>query len=155
MDAITKDFLEFTERVGEITGRDTLESRIIAILFLSTEDLAMDELAKMTGYSLASVCNKVRQLEKANLLTRKTKPGTKKIYLSIEKDSIKLMKRVLKHVQDSQLKVVRDFLPAIIARHKGKADPAKILLLERHLCQITKVDKFIEHMMQELDKVHP
>jgi DNA-binding transcriptional regulator GbsR (MarR family) len=155
MDAVTKDFSEFTERVGEIAGRDTLESRIIAILFLNAEDLCMDDLMKMTGYSLASVCNKVRALEKAGLITRKTKPGTKKIFLSMEKDSIRLMMQVLKHIRESQLTVVRTHLPAIIAKHKGRADPAKITLLERHLHQITKVDRFIEKMMLELDKVHP
>jgi DNA-binding transcriptional regulator GbsR (MarR family) len=123
MDAITSDFVGFAECVGELTGQDSLESKITAILFIEPNDVAMDELAKMTGYSLPSICNKVRRMEQAGLIIRRTRPGTKKVYLFMEKDPTKVIKNHLKQMQQIRMKIAKEGLPQLIAKYKGKADP--------------------------------
>ncbi|MFH1915832.1 MAG: hypothetical protein ABIJ21_01075 [Nanoarchaeota archaeon] len=152
MDDITRSFVELSLAVGELAGRDNLESQILAILFIEPEEIAMDELARMTRYSLASVCNKVHQLERAGIIVRRSKPGTKKVFLYMEKDTAKALKNTLKAIQNARIKLVKERLPNIIEKHK-KANPKKIDILRRHLQYLNKMDAVIDHMLEEFDKM--
>ena len=68
---------------------DSLTSTIVARLFIEPGEVSIKELAEWAVYSLASVSNKVRQLEPSGFIVKRIKPGTRKIYVRANKDVLR------------------------------------------------------------------
>lgn len=92
MKNLEKEAVGFFKGIGRMHGLDDLSSMIFAILITEPEEITMQDLAKKTGYSLASISNKVKMLVDFGVITRNAKPGSKKAYLYMEKDFLKLFK---------------------------------------------------------------
>ncbi|MBW2988238.1 hypothetical protein KY318_01895, partial [Candidatus Woesearchaeota archaeon] len=56
---------------------------------IEPEEIPMEELARKTGYSLSSICLKLKLLESMGLVLKKRKPGSNRVYLFMEKDIVK------------------------------------------------------------------
>ena len=80
MTELEKKFIEFYQNIGRGYGLDSLFLTIFAKLYISPEETAMDDLVGETGYSLASISNKVKELENAGLVRKTKRPGRKKIH---------------------------------------------------------------------------
>ena len=78
MDELEKKFSGMYRKIGAMQGMDDLFSSIFSLLVLEPEDIAMDELAKKTGYSVASISNKVKILKVHGIVKKSRKPGSKK-----------------------------------------------------------------------------
>ena len=85
----------------------------------------MDELAKKTGYSLASVSNKVKMLESLGMVTRRTKPGSRKVFLYTEKNLLDIMKQQLIKKQEYAIKMAKGTAFSIIEKNKNKLKSEK------------------------------
>lgn len=121
MDSIEKDIVEYFKKIGAIQGLDELTSTIIAIIYTAVEDITMEDLVRKTGYSLASISNKIKFLSDLNLIKKYTKPGNKKIYLHIEKDHLKMIKSGLAIIE-KKLEITKKEIPLILERHKKSKD---------------------------------
>ena len=63
MKELEKRFIEMYNKIGRVQGMDNLLTSIFALLILEPDDIAMDDLAHKTGYSLASISNKIKLME--------------------------------------------------------------------------------------------
>lgn len=158
MDQIDKQFIEFYQNIGRAQGfNDNLLTSIMALLFLEPGEVAMEDIAKETGYSLASVSNKVKFLEATGFVKRTTKPGTRKAYLYSEKDFLKVMKQALIKKNEHVINAAKQRIPDMIKENKPKAktekQKQKIKILEKYLQQMLKFEIVIQHMIKEFDKI--
>ncbi len=153
MSQIDQQFIEFYQNIGRSQGfNDSLLTTIMAMLFLEPKDVAMDDLAKKTGYSLASISNKVKMLEAIGFVKRKSKPGTRKVFLYAEKDFLKVFKQALVKKQENVINLAKTRLPEIVKQNKS-GDKQKIKMIENYYNQMLKLEKAIQHFIVEIDKI--
>ena len=96
----------FVERAGCLCERDGLPriaGRILGLLLVSPEPLALDTIAERLGVSRASVSTDARRLVEQGILERVGRPGDRKDYYQMAADS---------HVRslEQRLATVRQFL---------------------------------------------
>ncbi|MBR3118712.1 GbsR/MarR family transcriptional regulator [Oceanobacillus profundus] len=76
-DIIVNIMIEFSKTI-ELFGLTTVEARLFAYLYLSEEDLTLDEMADALGKSKTSISTNIRSLAELNLVTRVWKKGVRK-----------------------------------------------------------------------------
>lgn len=157
MDEIDKDFIEMYQGVSLMFGLDSTSIMIFAKLYIEPEDMAMEDLAKETGYSLASISNRIKMLEAMGFVKRNMKPGSKKIFLYTEKDFVKIIKEHLMKKEEQGIKVVKEKVPEIIKKYKDKVksdrEKKKLKILENYYIQISKFEKILRNTRNEFEKM--
>ncbi|MBW2971181.1 MarR family transcriptional regulator [Candidatus Woesearchaeota archaeon] len=118
MSDLEKDFIEYCVRIGRGMGFDSLSGKLIGIVYIEPEKVAMEELAQRTGYSLASVSARLKKLESHGLVERSKQPGSKKLYYFMEKDLHKVMQKMFKRVYDTEVVAAKNEMPRLIDRYK-------------------------------------
>ncbi|MFH1642912.1 MAG: hypothetical protein ABIC04_08520 [Nanoarchaeota archaeon] len=157
MDEINKKISSLFIDMGCGQGiNNSLFMTIFANLYMEPEPIPMENLAKNTGYSLASISNKVNML--GPLIQKTRKPGSKKLFLYMEKDILNIWKQALLKKEKYVIIKTKEKLPLIIKDYKKKAktetDNKKIKILENYYDQILKFEKVIKKIIIELDKVN-
>ncbi len=157
MKELEKEFVGMYQQAGHFFGQDDALTTIYGILYLEPGELSMDELVIRTGYSLASVSNKIKTLESIGLVSKKKRPGSKKIFVYIEKDLFKAMKKTLLTKETQGIKHLKERLPEIIKKYKDKAksenDRKKIRILEEYNVQIIKLEKLLQKMIKTIEEL--
>lgn len=158
MEELDQKFIDFYQNVGRSMGiNDNLLLKIIAILFLEHKEIAMEDLAKKTGYSLASISSKAKILETMGFARRTSKPGTRKAFLFIEKDFLKLFQQQLIKKQEYLIKQAKEKIPEIIKEYKHKSktnkQKQKLKILENYHAQILKFEKIIQYMIKKIEEM--
>jgi HTH-type transcriptional regulator, osmoprotectant uptake regulator len=156
MNQITKEFNEILQRTGNPGCTDSLIMSIYAILYLESEPVAMEDLAKMTGYSLASVSSKTNIMETMGLIERRNMPRTRKLYYYMDKDLSGLFKNLFIKKEKKQIAVVKQMLPKVIEKYKKREldEPEKKRLenLQKYYKSITKLEKIIKKIITMIDE---
>lgn len=156
MDSLEKEMIDFYRAAGRLQGVDDSLTTIMGVLFLEPREISMEELAKKTGYSLASICNKIRMFEPAGFVKRIRKPGTKKIFLSAEKDVLKILKKGFIIKQESVIKLSKERLPGIIEKYKKKKltdeQKEKLKIIEDYYKGMLRFESIIKEILQKLDE---
>ncbi|MEK6964345.1 MAG: hypothetical protein AABX70_08020 [Nanoarchaeota archaeon] len=49
-----QQFIELVQTIGSLSGLDPLSSMIFGVVYLEPDSISLEEVAKKTGYSLAS-----------------------------------------------------------------------------------------------------
>ena len=131
--------------------KDALASWIYARLYIEPGEMAMAALAEEAGYSLASVSNKVRALEQAGCVVRRTRPGTRKVYVSAQKDVTGVFLRQLEQIRRTQTLVMMREIPPMIDRYAGgdmtEEMAETIALLRQMYEEMATIDGIITEMM--------
>ncbi|MFH1511705.1 MAG: hypothetical protein ABIF10_08500 [Candidatus Woesearchaeota archaeon] len=150
--SLESDFIELIRSLGRSQGLDDLLTTAFAICYLEPRPVAMEQIAKRTGYSLASVSNKVRMLESLGIMQRCSMPGSRKIFLKVDKE-MKSMFRALLLKKVANLDVVRQRVPQILAENKPRNDEekAKAILIEHYCIQAVKIDKILKDALKKID----
>lgn len=148
-----KEFIDFEAEVGKNAGMDPLASKIFMILFLEPAEVSMEELAERTGYSLASIHNKMKLLERVGHVKRIQKPGTKKVYYFMEKDMMKTFLEIMESTYNQRIKPTIQFLPSLIEKYKSskltEEETQKMAIIKRYYSQLVKVEKFMDKFHKE------
>lgn len=147
------EFTELLKHLCKIQGIDDLTATILAKLFIEPEEISMEDLAKKTGYSLASISNKIKLFEQIDIIKKKTKPGTRKIFLYMEKDFSKFFIRLfLKKLE--VVSIAKTKLPGIIKNYEAQAksnkEKQKLQLIENYYNSILKFDKILQELLQKI-----
>ncbi|MFH1063449.1 MAG: hypothetical protein V1729_00045 [Candidatus Woesearchaeota archaeon] len=156
MKEFEKEFLEFISDTFQRFGLDSLSSQMVSILFLEPDEVAMEDLATRTGYSLASVSTKMRPLEDIGLVKKMKRPGTKRSFYFMDKDVYSIMLRKLDAMERSYITPAKSILPNIIEKQKsGKISPEdkkKMDIIQNYHKQLTEVSEVFNRLKQELGK---
>ena len=153
MHAFEREFIDFQVELGKNAGMDPLVSRIFMILFLEPGELSMEELAERTGYSLASIHNKIKLLEKVGHLNKIKKPGTKKVFYYMEKDMMKTFRDMLERTYHQHIEPAKEFLPQFIEKYrKAKltdSEKKKLEIIIQYHKQLIKMEKIVQKIHDE------
>ncbi|MBD3249861.1 hypothetical protein GF336_07480 [Candidatus Woesearchaeota archaeon] len=163
MNEIEKRFTGFIQNAGTAQGiNDSLFLKLFALLYIEPEEISMDELAEKTGYSLASVSNKIKQIESlfGNMLDlrRMNKPGTRKIYLYMEKDfdPVKMIKDTLSKKYKYVIKAAESELPEVIDKGNNSSDKRtkeQAKNLQKYYNNVQKLEKVIGKLLDYMDDI--
>lgn len=157
MDMIDKEFVEIFKNMGRAYGLSDLPLKVIGILYLEPDEIAMEEIAKKTGYSLASVSNTMKFLVGAGMVQRVKKPGSKKLFYFMDKNLIKLNLKKLEAVYENMIWPLKDQLPSLIRKYKEKVkdetSKKKLEIIENYYKQVTDFESLIEKWKKDLQKL--
>jgi DNA-binding transcriptional regulator GbsR (MarR family) len=81
--------------VASSLGYSDIHGRIIASLLIAKKMLSLLDLAKKTGYSLASVSLSLDMLELAGIIRKIKTPSDRKLYAKLEGDVLESLRNVL------------------------------------------------------------
>ena len=158
MEELNKEIMALFQEMGRGQGlNDDLLMIIFSTLYLEPEPIAMEELAKKTGYSLASISNKTKLLEPIMDITRTRNPGSKKIYLYMEKNILNIWKDALLKKEEHVINKVKEKLPTILKEYKSKAktekDKKKLKIMENYYNQVLIFGKIIKKIINEFNDI--
>jgi len=151
-----QEFIDLMKNLAKSQGMDELTSTIIARLFSEPNEVAMDDLAKETGYSLASISNKVKLFEQAGLFKKTTKPGTRKIFLYMEKDISRMMMGILLKKLEI-MSIAKARMPDILKKYKTQVktekEKQKLKIMEHYYSDVLKFDSLMKEFIEKLAKL--
>ena len=157
MGEFEKEAIEFMYGL-EMEGMDNTSKVIFYNLYLESDAIPMEKLAEKTGYSPATVCNKIKFLEHAGLIKKTRKPGSKKIFVFMEKDFLESTKRHFVSQHEPFIRAIKEKLPLLIEKHKGKVkseeDKKKLKLLENLYNQTLKLEILIDTIIKKTDELN-
>ncbi len=157
MDELEKEWMVAFNKIAKSFGLDDLSSKVVSVLYLEPEEVPMEDLAKKTGYSLASISNTMRLLENMGFVQRIKKPGTKKVYFYMEKDLAKLNIMKINAANEHFIKPAKEFLPQLINKYKSKVKDEKsrkkLRIIENYYLQLLQFEKILQHMLEKLDEI--
>ncbi len=157
MDDIDREFIDFYQNVGKAYGMDSLMATIFARVYIEPGEMGMSELAEETGYSLASVSNKIRQLEPSGLISRSTKPGTRKVYVHADKDILKIAQGQLLRTRANETQPATIEIPRMVERFEkdelSEKQQEKLEILRRYHRDMLKLDSLLEEMLEKLETI--
>lgn len=155
MKPFEQEFIDFIGQVFQGFGLDSLSSTLVGIIFLEPKEISMDELAEKTGYSLASLSNKLRALESMKIVRRVSKPGSKKAYYYIEKDVCEIMRRKLQAMYEQFITPAKTTLPVIIEKYRNAKlssdEKQKMDIIINYHKQLLDVEKCLDKHIKELE----
>ena len=156
MEPLDQQFTDFYRVIGRSYNFDDLTTLIYARLFIDPEEVAMEDLAKETGYSLASISNKLKLLETCGGVVRRTRPGTRKVYVYAQKDMMKIVLSSFVQYQQGEVVMVRTEIPRLLEGLKkkklGKREKAQKEILEKYYADTLMFDEMITRFLAQLNE---
>lgn len=137
---ITRSALE--EEAGELianwfkdAGYSECASRVLAVALVEPNEISMENLAKKTGYSLASVStvlnSKLVFLERLGFYKKYSKPGSKRVFVYADMDLARIQKEALAYKLKNQIRPALKRVPQIIKKYSRLKDVKSMRELEK------------------------
>lgn len=151
---LESEFIDFIIQVNKSFGLDSLSSRLSALIYLSPVEISMDDLSKKTGYSLASISNKMKIIENTGKVKKIKKPGSKKIYYYMDK---KISDVIKQHMEKSYAEIIHpatEFLPILIKKYENTSNNEKEILkmIKNYYKEMITLNKSWKKMLDLLEK---
>ena len=138
-------------------GMDEPLTNIFALVYISPEEIALDELAKKTNYSLASISNKIKMLELMSVVKKIRKPKSKKLYVYMEKDFLKILKDHMFKKQKHIINFAKDHLPEMIKENKArkldKKEKQELKMIENYYESMLKFDIIVKDLIKNIERM--
>jgi DNA-binding transcriptional regulator GbsR (MarR family) len=151
---LLKEPIEFMAGLGVAQGLPDLLSKIFAVIYFEPKEIALEEIAKKTGYGLSSISSAMKMVEPMPHVKRIRKPGSKKVYFYMDKNMTKMMMDSFKQKLTLVIKPGKEKLPLIIKNyeeylktHKDKEIKAKLKILKDYHNQITEFEQIIKKFL--------
>ncbi|MCD6496051.1 MAG: winged helix-turn-helix transcriptional regulator [Candidatus Aenigmarchaeota archaeon] len=149
------EYIELIAETGRSMGLGAVSSKIRGILMAEPREVSLDELAGRTGYSLSAVSTSARMLTNMGMVKRIRKPGSRKVFLYMEKDMMKMMQQNMKNVM-GMMATFKARLPDIIKRCKSSGcTNEEVEIMQRHYRMMLVMESFVEKipdMLKEAEK---
>ena len=162
MESPKNAFIELITENSKVNGLDELSSKIIGILFIEPEEIALDELANRTGYSLSAVSTALKFIERAGIVKRSKKPKSRKVYFYMEKDMLAMSLQIVRTKYEKIFFSAKQKLPKIIDEYNKQQEQSKntedeLRIVEDYYKALTFfeqilkefIDKFEQYRMSE------
>lgn len=156
-------FQETMFNMARAHGLDTVASCIMAFLSIQTTEVTMDDIAKHTGYSLASISTAANALIRMRIINKTKKPGSKKLYLTGNQNPISMMEEKIHIMKEHEIGEQKNELPKIIKelkiiikeeKNKDKKNQYKkqLKIIEKHAEESEFMMHVMEIIQQEIEK---
>jgi DNA-binding transcriptional regulator GbsR (MarR family) len=99
---LKQDFTEGLSQISRFWGFPKGMGAIFAVLYISPNPLALDEIVQQTGLTKGAISTEVRTLARMGLVHRSSKLGDRKDYYEAESDFYKSIRSILKERQNSE-----------------------------------------------------
>ncbi|MCF7799235.1 HTH domain-containing protein [Candidatus Woesearchaeota archaeon] len=163
---MTKPIEEYKKIVAEIEqkkGVKVATAKIVAEIFATPEEISIEELANKTKYSLATISNNVSFLEQIGVISRIKKPGSKRIYVTAERDFINILIKSMNKNHEIAVRPLKQILPGLIAeqkklvKHAQESNRKKQLkeelnIIQQHYEQVRIMEQLLDHVISQCNK---
>jgi DNA-binding transcriptional regulator GbsR (MarR family) len=149
------EFIELIAENSKVNGLDELSSRIIGILFIEPKEIALDELAKRTGYSLSAVSTAMKFIERAGVVKRSKKPKSRKVYYYMEKDILVMFIQLLRRKYENIILPSKYKLPRIIEKYKlekSENSEEELRIVKAYYKQVLFSEQLIKDSINTLEQ---
>ncbi len=154
MKELDSKFIEYLGDMGKSFGLDDLPLKVFAVLFIEPDEISLEEIAKKTGYSLASISMTTKMLESMRAIKRIRKPGSKKVFFYMDKDMVRWNLIKLDLAKNSIIKPAKQQLPGLIKEYRQKAktdkDKKKVEIIDNYYGQILLFERLLEKWKKDL-----
>ncbi len=155
---LEQEFLDMTHEIASQVGQDRLLTLIVSTLFLEPKEITMEDLAHKCGYSLASVSQKIKFLTPFNIVKKKTRPGSKKIYLYMKKNFLSTWLHQMINAQTTRVAIAKEKTPLILKKYKNRLKTSRekeiYKILQTYYKQIVIFDKILNSTIKLAKKYH-
>lgn len=152
-----KEVFDLGQEIANNFGMDNLTGKIFLMLYLEPEAVALEEIAKETGYSLSTVSAKMKIIEQHGMIQRVRKPGSKKAFFFMEKDLGKIVAMKLEGAIQAEIIPVKKHLPGILKKYKEKVASSKdetlkkkYNIMKKYYSQMKKFDIIMNKLLKEV-----
>ncbi len=148
-------FIELIVENSKVNGFDELSSKIIGILFIEPEEIALDELANRTGYSLSAVSTALKFIERAGIVKRSKKPKSRKVYFYMEKDMLAMSLQIVRRKYEKILFPSKQKLPNIIELYKqdsSKNSGAELMIVEDYYKSLIFFEQILKEFIEKFER---
>ena len=149
------EFIELISENSKVNGLDELSSRIVGILFIEPEEIALDELAKRTGYSPSAVSTAMKFIERAGIVKRSKKPKSRKVYFYMEKDMLAMHLQIHRRKYENIILPSKHKLPKIIEKYKlekSENSEEELRIVENYYKQVLFSEQLIKDSIKTLEQ---
>ncbi|WP_340818238.1 hypothetical protein [Methanolobus sp. WCC4] len=157
MNEIEKKIIDIGHEIFKGYGVDDSTARILSILNFESDEISMEELAERTGYSRASISLKIKNIEHFWSIKRITKPGSRKTYLSMEKNLLDAFALQIRNGYETELNIAKRKIAPLIDEYKDNAvtqeQKVKLETYEMYLVEINKFEELIRHIYDHIDQL--
>jgi DNA-binding transcriptional regulator GbsR (MarR family) len=141
-----QEFREIVYESCKAIGLDDFPSRLISVLQSEKEGISLGELAEITGYSLSNLSTTIKGMEDRDMVKKFKKPGSRKMYVVMDKDITSFFIELQKKRYQQSLKPSLNKIPEIIKKYKDTEE------FEEELLMITDYYKQTLFMAEETKK---
>lgn len=121
-DTPKEEFKEIVYESCKALGLDDFPSRIISTLQSEVEEISLGDIAKITGYSLSALSTTIKAMEERNLVKRFKKPGSRKVYVVMDKNITSFFIELQKKRYEQSIEPSLSLIPDIIERYKDSEE---------------------------------
>ncbi len=149
------EFIELIAENSKVNGLDELSSKIIGILFIEPEEVALDELANRTGYSLSAVSTALKFIERAGIVKRTKKPKSRKVYFYMGKDMLAISLQIMKRKYEKIILPSKQKLPRIIEKYKQestKESGEELGIVENYYKEILFFEQILKEFIETFEQ---
>ncbi|TGC09529.1 GbsR/MarR family transcriptional regulator [Methanolobus halotolerans] len=155
MTDIEEKIIDIGHEIFKGYGVDDITAQILSILNFEPNAISMEELAQRTGYSLASISLKVKNIEQFWSIKRISKPGSRKTYLQMEKNLLDAFATQIRNGFETELSLAKTKITPLIEEYKENAatqeQKTKLHTYENYLSQIDKFEELIRHIYSQIN----
>ena len=150
------EFIEMMVEIQRAKGLDELSSKLIGIMFIEPNEITLNELSEITGYSLSAISTSMKFLERTGLVKRFKKPGSRKLYFYMGKDMPSMLTEIVKKLEKN-VSMLKSRIPGIIEMYKlekSKSSKEELKIVENYYKQLLDFERMMKKIteMIETDK---
>ena len=149
------------EEAGELiagwfkdAGYSECSSRVLATALVEPNEISLEDLAKNTGYSLASVSTvlntKLKFLERLGVYKKYSKPGSKRVFVYADMDLARIQKEAFAYKVKNQIRPALKRIPQIIKKYsrlKDEKSKRELKKLRKMESDLKKMEKMFETLV--------
>lgn len=124
-----QEFREIVYESCKAIGLDDFPSRLISVLQSEKEGISLGELAEITGYSLSNLSTTIKGMEDRDMVKKFKKPGSRKIYVVMDKNITSFFIELQKKRYQQSLKPSLKKIPEIIKKYQDMEEFEDELLM--------------------------
>lgn len=148
-----EEFREVVYESCKSLGLEDFSSRLLSVLQSEPKEISLGELSEMTGYSLSGLSTTLKALEQRGLVKRFKKPGSRKVYVMMDKDITTYFILLQKNRLLNSIKTSLEKIPIIIEKYKELGDfEEELELLEDYYKQVLLIEEESKKYIEALEK---